>query len=69
MRRRPHLLSLERAAALRPLLDALDAALDRTARIAADPVERGVERVEQRPERRGALDGEEVRAAAHARRT
>ena len=39
MRRRPHLLSVERAAALRPLLDALDAALDRTARIAADPVE------------------------------
>jgi uncharacterized protein (TIGR02757 family) len=32
-------LSQARAAALRPLLDALDAALDRTARIAADPVE------------------------------
>jgi uncharacterized protein (TIGR02757 family) len=32
-------LSSARAAALRPLLDALDARLDRTARIAADPVE------------------------------
>jgi uncharacterized protein (TIGR02757 family) len=31
--------SPERAAALRPLLDALDAGLDRTARLAADPVE------------------------------
>jgi uncharacterized protein (TIGR02757 family) len=34
----PHL-SRARAAALRPLLDALDASLDRAARIAADPVE------------------------------
>jgi uncharacterized protein (TIGR02757 family) len=32
-------LSSARAAALRPLLDALDAGLDRSARIAADPVE------------------------------
>jgi uncharacterized protein (TIGR02757 family) len=37
--RRPRLLSPARAAALRPLLDALDAALDRSARIGADPVE------------------------------
>jgi uncharacterized protein (TIGR02757 family) len=35
----PSLLSRARAAALRPLLDALDASLDRAARIAADPVE------------------------------
>jgi uncharacterized protein (TIGR02757 family) len=39
MRRRPRRLSPARAAALRPLLDALDARLDRAARIAADPVE------------------------------
>ena len=39
MRRRTYTLSPDRAAALRPLLDALDVALDRTARIAADPVE------------------------------
>ena len=39
MRRRTYTLSPARAAALRPLLDALDVALDRTARIAADPVE------------------------------
>src|SRR5689334_11717716 len=37
---RPHrTLSPDRAARLRPLLDRLDAALDRAARIAADPVE------------------------------
>jgi uncharacterized protein (TIGR02757 family) len=36
---RLHTLSPSRADALRPLLDRLDAALDRTARIAADPVE------------------------------
>src|SRR5512140_1607361 len=36
---RPHPLPPARAAALRPLLDALDAGLDRRARIAADPVE------------------------------
>jgi hypothetical protein len=36
---RLHGLSSRRAAALRPLLDALDAQLDRTARILADPVE------------------------------
>ncbi len=35
----PSLLSRARAAALRPLLDGLDATLDRAARIAADPVE------------------------------
>ena len=35
----PSLLSPARAAALRPLLDGLDARLDRAARIAADPVE------------------------------
>ncbi|HET8540917.1 MAG TPA: TIGR02757 family protein [Anaeromyxobacter sp.] len=34
----PSLLSRARAAALRPLLDALDATLDRAARVAADPV-------------------------------
>jgi uncharacterized protein (TIGR02757 family) len=39
VRRRTEILSPDRAAALRPLLDALDVALDRTARIAADPVE------------------------------
>ncbi|WP_242345954.1 TIGR02757 family protein [Anaeromyxobacter terrae] len=39
MPRRPYTLSPARAAALRPLLDALDAALDRRARLAADPVE------------------------------
>ena len=39
MRRRPYTLSPDRAAVLRPLLDALDMALDRTSRIAADPVE------------------------------
>jgi uncharacterized protein (TIGR02757 family) len=39
MRQRQHALSPARAAALRPLLDALDARLDRAARIAADPVE------------------------------
>ena len=39
MRRRPRTLPASRAAALRPLLDRLDAALDRAARIAADPVE------------------------------
>jgi uncharacterized protein (TIGR02757 family) len=39
MRRRPHALSPARAATLRPLLDALDAGLDRSARLAADPVE------------------------------
>ncbi len=39
MRRRPHVLSSARATALRPLLDALDARLDRSARLAADPVE------------------------------
>jgi uncharacterized protein (TIGR02757 family) len=39
MRRGPRLLAPARAAALGPLLDALDARLDRTARIAADPVE------------------------------
>jgi uncharacterized protein (TIGR02757 family) len=39
VRRRSHMLSPGRAAALRPLLDRLDVALDRTARIAADPVE------------------------------
>jgi uncharacterized protein (TIGR02757 family) len=37
--RRPRALSPDRAAALRPLLDALDARLDRSARLAADPVE------------------------------
>ncbi|HEX9052141.1 MAG TPA: DUF2400 family protein, partial [Anaeromyxobacter sp.] len=35
----PPLLSRARAAALRPLLDGLDAGLDRAARVAADPVE------------------------------
>lgn len=35
----PPLLRAPRAAALRPLLDALDAGLDRRARLAADPVE------------------------------
>ena len=39
MPRRPHALAPGRAAALRPLLDGLDARLDRAARIAADPVE------------------------------
>jgi len=39
VRRRVHLLSSRRAAALRPLLDALGARLDRSARILADPVE------------------------------
>ena len=39
MPRRPHPLAPARAAALRPLLDALDAGLDRSGRIAADPVE------------------------------
>jgi uncharacterized protein (TIGR02757 family) len=39
VRRRPRTLPPARAAALRPLLDALDAGLDRSARIAADPVE------------------------------
>ncbi len=39
MPRRPSTLSPARAAALRPLLDALDAALDRRARLVADPVE------------------------------
>jgi uncharacterized protein (TIGR02757 family) len=39
VRRPPSPLSAARAAALRPLLDALDAGLDRSARIAADPVE------------------------------
>jgi uncharacterized protein (TIGR02757 family) len=37
--RRPRPFSPDRAARLRPLLDALDARLDRAARIAADPVE------------------------------
>jgi uncharacterized protein (TIGR02757 family) len=39
MRRRAHTLSPARAAALRPLLDALDAGLDHAARIGFDPVE------------------------------
>ncbi len=39
MRRRPPPLSSRRAAALRPLLDALDARLDRSARLLVDPVE------------------------------
>ena len=39
MHPRPYTLSPDRAAVLRPLLDALDMALDRTSRIAADPVE------------------------------
>jgi uncharacterized protein (TIGR02757 family) len=38
-RRPPFPVSPARAAALRPLLDALDAGLDRAARVAADPVE------------------------------
>ncbi len=39
MRRRRHALSSRRAAALRPLLEGLDARLDRSTRLAADPVE------------------------------
>jgi uncharacterized protein (TIGR02757 family) len=39
VRRRPRPLSAARAAALRPLLDAVDARLDRAARIGFDPVE------------------------------
>ncbi len=39
MPRRPRVLSPARADALRPLLERLDAALDRRARVAADPVE------------------------------
>ncbi len=39
MRRRPRPLSPARAAALKPLVDALDAGLDRAARIGFDPVE------------------------------
>lgn len=39
MRRRPRTLSPARAAALRPLVDALDAGLDRAARVGFDPVE------------------------------
>jgi uncharacterized protein (TIGR02757 family) len=37
--RPPHPIAADRAAALRPLLEALDARLDRAARVAADPVE------------------------------
>ena len=52
MRRRPRLLSAARAEALRPLLDDLDARLDRAARIGFDPVEL--------PRRHGAPDDQEV---------
>ncbi len=54
MERTPCPLSPARAAALRPLLDALDARLDRAARIAADPVEL--------PRRYGVPEDQEVAA-------
>jgi len=54
------MLSALRAAALRPLLDGLDAELDRAARIAADPVEL--------PRRYGAPEDQEVAALLAALR-